>query len=56
MINSIRRMLCDDGGQVTIEWIVLAVGMGSLAVVIVIAVGDKILEIVENMLRDLGEG
>ena len=55
MINSIRRLLRDEGGQVTIEWTVLAVGMGTLAVVIVIAVGDKILELIENMLNDLGE-
>lgn len=54
MINSIRRLLYDEGGQVTIEWTVLATGMGVLAVVIVIAVGDKILEIIEDMLKDLG--
>ena len=53
MIDSIRRLLHDESGQVTIEWAVLAVGMGSLAVVIVIAVGDKILDIIEEMLRDL---
>ena len=53
MTNSIRRLLLDEGGQVTIEWTVLAVGLGTLAVVIVLAVGKEIIRIIDNMLMDL---
>ena len=54
MISSVRRFVRDDSGQTTIEWTILAVGMGIIAIGIVAAVGPKIKDIISDMLAQLG--
>ncbi len=54
MIRVMRRFARDDSGQATIEWTILAVAMGLIAIGIVTMVAPAIKNVITRMLAQLG--